>query len=112
MLWPQYELLFINQEASESLEEYYSRVRELLNALHGCDHDNDSLTPVEISLRSIVIAQFVFGLREDWPASQRDLRHRLCQQHVLDHRVTLHIAFKMAEAESKRMDLENEMDDA
>ena len=110
MSWPRYDLSSLHQsvDASETLDDYYSRTRGLLIALHGRDDEYDTLTPPEITLRRIVIAQFVRNLRDDWPASKYYLQNRLYQQQVLDHRVSLPKAFKMAKAESKRMDLEME----
>lgn len=105
---PRFPLSYLKQAASESLEEYYRRARDLLIALHGRDDEYDTLTPLEISLRSIAVMQFVSALREDWPASEGSLQSRLCQQQVLDHRVSLYKAFKMAEAESKAMESEKE----
>lgn len=73
---PQFLLCCMNQLASENSEQYYSRNRNLSPALHGCDHDNDTLTPSEISLRSIAVANFVPGLRNDWPRSCTSLKWR------------------------------------
>lgn len=63
----------MNQLASENLEQYYSRNRDVL---HGCDDDNDTPTPLEISLRSIVVTKFVAGLRNVWPRSCTSLKCR------------------------------------
>lgn len=95
------------QTPSENLEEYYSRAQDILIALHGCDDDYDTLTPLQISLRSIMVAHFVLGLRED-SSTSKGIRLRLYQNHVHEPRVTLHKAFKMVEAESKKMEMEKE----
>ena len=75
--WPQYGLAFLKQAASENLEEYYRRTHDISIVLHSCDDDYDTLTPPEISLRNMVVVEFVRGLREDWPTSDTLLRIRL-----------------------------------
>lgn len=105
---PQSLLVNLHQAPSENLEHYYGRARDILLALHGRDDEHDTLTPLEISMRSIVIAQFVRYLRDDGPASESSFRFRLHQQQVLHPSVSLHKAFKMAEAESKRTEMEKE----
>lgn len=107
---PQILLCCMNQLASENLEQYYSPNRDVLLALHGCDDDNDTPTPPEISLRSIAVTKFVPGLRNDWPRSCTSLKWRLLQQQMLHHTVSVHKALEMTEAEIKIMDSEKRRD--
>ena len=106
--FPALDILGLEQRASEGLHQYYSRARDLLLSLHGRDDDNDALTSQEVSLRGIVVARFVTGLRDDWPTSDRRLLFRMLQQQIVHPTRTLYSAFRMAEVESKKLDLEKE----
>ena len=108
---PLVRLLKLRQRASEGLEEYYDRARLVLLDLHGDDGENDALTPLQQSLRSITVEQFASGLRDDWPGSGTRFWTRLLQQQILHDTVSLNEAFKMAEAVSKRMNSEKERED-
>ena len=99
-LTPLGRLAGLGQGSSEDLEQYYGRARDLLLAMHGRDGMNDALTPSEISLRTIAVSVFCMGI------SSKMLRLRLYQQHIYHHSVSLHQAFKMAEAEMKTMEEE------
>lgn len=99
-LTPLGRLARLRQGSSEDLEQYYGRARDILLAVHGRDGMNDALTPSEISLRTIAVSNFCMGI------SSKMLRLRLYQQHVYHHSVSLHQAFKMAEAEMKIMEEE------
>ena len=99
-LTPLGRLAGLRQGSSEDLEQYYECARDLLLAMHGRDGMNDALTPSEISLRTIAVSIFCIGI------SSKMLRLRLYQQHIYHHSVSLHQAFKMAEAEMKTMEEE------
>lgn len=86
-----YRLRFLKQGAGEGLEQYYTRAQKLLLELNGRDGENNTLTPPEISLRTIVVESFITGL------SSKTLHDWLCQR-VLHHTTSLHRALKMAEA--------------
>ena len=103
-LTPLGRLAWLRQGSSEDLEQYYGRARDLLLAMHGRDGMNDALTPTEISLRAIAVWYFCVGISSK--ISSKMLRLRLCQQHICHHSVSLHQAFKMAEAEMKTMEEE------
>ena len=96
----------LRKGSSEGLEQYYERARDLLNALHGRDCGKDTLTPAELSLRALVVERFALGI------PSKMLRLRLYQQHIHHHTVSLHQAFKMAEAEMKTMEDEAQSSDS
>ena len=100
---PLWRLFALEQESGEGLKQYYGRARECLVSVHGRD---DTLTPSEMSLRTIAVNLFCFNL------SNKMLRHRLYQQHITHHTVSLHQAFKMAEAEMKTMEDEAQSSDS
>ena len=108
---PLVRLLKLRQRASEGLEEYHYRARLVLLDLHGDDGENDALTPLQQSLRSITVERFASDLRDDWPSSGTRFGTRLLQQQILHDTVSLNEAFKMAEAVSKRMNPERERED-
>ena len=103
---PLWRLIMLEQESSEGLEQYYKRTRELLLAVHGRDGENGTLTPPEISLRTMVVELFALGF------SNQMLRRRGYQQHIYHRTVSLHQAFKMAEAEMKTMEVEAQSADS
>ncbi len=106
--FPALGILGLEQRASETLEQFHVRARDLLLSLHGRDDNNDALTSQEVSLRCIVVALFVTGLRDD---SDRRLLLRMLQQQIVHPTRTLYDAFSMAKAESKKLDLEKESKD-
>lgn len=91
-------LMRLRQRTGEDLVHYYGRAQDLLLALHDRDAEkngDDALPAPEISLRDTVVCRFVLGL------SGKKLKYSLYQQHVHHHTMTLHQAFKMAEAQLK-----------
>ena len=99
-------LLRLKQRPSEDLEEYYNRVRQYFLNFHGDDGENGALAPSQKSLRSMVVSRFVDGLEFRWSPAR--LKMRLKNQQIYHHSVSLHQAFKMAEAEIKIMNTEKE----
>lgn len=104
---PEIHLQHLSQGIDEGLDEYYNRALLLINVL-GDDGESVGLTPLQRSVRIMVLDRFINGLRY---RSQDSLVWRLFKHHILHHTVSLRQAFKMAEAEIRMMDLEQEMGD-
>ena len=102
---PLQRLVTLRQQTGECLQSYYERARDVLLAIHGRDGESDALTPPEMSLRTLAVWLFARGL------SSERLKDALYQQNIRHHTVSLHQAFKMAEAQLKSVEVETRSDE-
>ena len=95
-------LLYLKQEATEDLTQYYSRAMGILIDLHGRDGNISALTPLEMSVHGFVVERFVTGL------AHQPLCTRLLLQNVLHPTRTLFEVYKLAVTEARIMASEKE----
>ena len=99
---PQTRLLYLKQEATEDLTQYYSRAMGILIDLHGRDGNISTLTPLEMSVHGLAVECFVRGL------AHQPLCTRLLLQNVLHPTRTLFEVYKLAVTEARIMASEKE----